>query len=190
MAEPTTLYLLRHAEIDRPPVALFDDAVLTERGREQIHRLALGWPHPKPDFIYCSPLPRSVETAGVLAAVFRRPVHVMPELEEWAATERDVPQEKYVELERRSWADPEYENDEGESLKHASNRITRALGKIARRHPGGSVIVSGHSILFALFLARQRKEPATEEGKNRIAFGAYAVVEYRRRFRIVRDFEG
>lgn len=188
MAETATLYLLRHGEIDRPPVASFDDAVLTERGRAQIHALALRWRLPLPDVVYCSPLPRSVETASVVAVVFRRPMQTVHGLAEWAATEQDVPQEVYRDLERRCWADFDFQNDDGESLHHATDRIVEHLTAIAKRHPRRSVMVSGHAILFALFVALVRGERATEASKDRIGFGHWAVLEYAGTFRFVRDF--
>jgi broad specificity phosphatase PhoE len=188
VVSPTTLYLLRHGEIDRPPVYRFDDAVLTERGIDQIHGLALRWTHAVPDMIYCSPLPRSVETASICAAVFRRPIRTVRDLEEWAATEMDVPEAAYKELERRCWEDPNYENDSGESLHHATDRIVRVLTEIAGRHEGRPVMVSGHAILFALLLAYVRGDRATEASKDRIAFGSHAIAEHREGFRVLRDF--
>lgn len=188
MAERTVLYLLRHGEIDRPPVAMFDDAVLTERGLEQVHALGVRWPHPVPDVVYCSPLPRSVETASVLAAVWRRPIRTVEDLEEWAATEADVSEEAYLAIERRCWEDFNYQNDAGESLHHATDRIVRALAELAVRHEGRTILVSGHAILFALFRAYVRGDRATEAGKDRIRFGEYAVAEYGGAFRLVRDF--
>lgn len=188
MGEPTTLFLLRHGEIDRPPVAQFDDAVLTDRGRRQIHELAQYWRHAVPDYIYCSRLPRSVETASIVASVLRRPVRMMRDLEEWAATERDVPQRTYKALERRCWDDFDFENEDGESLNHATERIVQALTAIAKRDAGRPVLVSGHSILFALFVAHVRGERATEAAKDRIGFGSHAIVEHGGAFRIVKDF--
>lgn len=190
MDSPTTLFLLRHGEIDRPPVAQFDDAVLTERGRNQIHELAEAWLHAVPDYIYCSHLPRSVETASIFASVVRRPVRMMHDLEEWAATEQDVSQKAYKALERRCWEDFDFENEEGESLNHATERIVGALTGVARRHRGRPILVSGHSILFALFVAHVRGERATEAAKDRIAFGSLAITEHGGAFRIVKDFSG
>src|SRR2546425_5557968 len=141
--DPTTLFLLRHGEIDRPPVAQFDDAVLTERGREQIHGMALRWKHRTPDVIYCSPLARAVESASICAAVFRRPIRTDHAIEEWAATEQDVPQATYKDLERKCWADFDFRNDTGESLNHATVRVASALTDIARHHPGRPVMVAG-----------------------------------------------
>ncbi|HEV8593942.1 MAG TPA: histidine phosphatase family protein [Thermoplasmata archaeon] len=188
MADPTLLFLIRHGEIDRPPVAQFDDAVLTDRGRQQIHSLALQWKHAKPDLIYCSPLPRSVETASVFAAVQRRPIHLAHDLKEWSATDQDVPQETYIEWERRCWADFNHQNDDGESLHHATDRILGFLTTLGGRHRGRPVMISGHAILFALFRAAAFGERATEDSKNRIQFGAYAILEYDGDFRIAREF--
>ena len=182
---PTTLFLLRHGEIDRPPVAQFDDAVLTERGREQVHGMALRWKHRTPDVIYCSPLPRSVETASICAAVFRRPIRTVHELEEWAATEQDVPQDVYKDLERKSWADFDFQNDSGESLNHATVRIASALTEITERHAGRPVMVAGHAILFALFIAQVRGERASEAAKDEIPFGSHCVVEHLGQFRVM-----
>jgi len=141
-----------------------------------------------PDIVYCSRLSRSVETASILAAVWRRPIRTVRELKEWAATDGNVPQETYLEWERRCWADFDHHNDEGESLHHATDRILGVLGRIVGDHHGRSAAVAGHAILFALFQASVRRERATEEMKNRIGFGHYAVVESHSGFRITRDF--
>lgn len=188
VADTTTLYLVRHGEIDRPRTEDFVNAVLTERGIEQVHEVGLKWTHPIPDIIYCSPLARSVETASVFAKVFRRPIKTVHGLEEWSATDKDVPQNVYRETERKCWADFDYENDHGESLNHATQRIIHHLAEIARRHPRRPVMVSGHGILFALFVAHVKGVRATEESKDHIAFAHWAVVEHRRGWRIVRDF--
>ena len=188
MADPTTLYLMRHGETDRPSTEDFDLAVLTDEGVRQVHDAATRWAFPIPDLIYCSSLARSVETASVLAKVFRRPIKTVHGLEEWAATEKDVSQEVYRETERKCWADFDYVNDDGESLNHATQRILHHLTEIARRHAGRPVMVSGHAILFALFFGHLRGERATEESKDRIKFASWSVVERRSVWRIVRDF--
>lgn len=188
MADATTLYLVRHGEIDRPPAEDFVHAVLTDRGLGQVHDVGTRWTLLIPDIIYCSPLARSVETASVLAAAFRRPIRTVQGLEEWSATDKDVPQETYREIERRCWADFDYGNDVGESLNHATQRIIHHLTEIARRHPGRPVMVSGHAILFALFVAHLRGERATEASKNRIGFANWSTVERRSGWLIVRDF--
>ena len=185
MAEPTTLFLLRHGEIDRPPVAQFDDAVLTDRGRDQIHAMALRWRHRAPDIVYCSPLARAVETASICAAVFRRPIRTEHALEEWAATERDVPQETYKDLERQCWADFNFQNDMGESLNHATVRVASALTEIAEQHEGRPIMIAGHAILFSLFVAQVQGERASEQSKDAIPFGSHCVVEFQGQFRMM-----
>jgi len=188
VADPTTLYLARHGETDRPPAEDFEEAVLTEAGVKQVHDLGTRWTLPLPDLIYCSPLPRSVETASVFAKVFRRPIKTVHGLEEWAATEKEVSQEAYRETERKCWADFDYVNDDGESLNHATQRIIHYLTDIASRHPGRPLMVSGHAILFALFFGHLSGERATEASKDRIKFAYWAVVEHRSGWSIVRDF--
>lgn len=188
MADATTLYLVRHGEIDRPRTEDFVHAVLTERGIEQVHHVGLKWKLSIPDVIYCSPLARSVETASVFAKVFRRPIKTVYGLEEWSATEKDVPQEVYRETERKCWADFNYENDDGESLNSATQRIIHHLTELARLHPRRPVMVSGHGILFALFLGHVKGVRASEESKDRIGFAHWAVFEYRRGWRMLRDF--
>lgn len=188
MAEASTLYLVRHGEIDRPRTEDFVNAVLTDRGIAQVHDVGTKWTLPIPDMIYCSPLARSVETASVMAAAFRRPIKTVQGLEEWSATDKNVSQERYREIERRCWADFDYGNDEGESLNHATQRVIHNLTEIARRHRGRPVMVSGHGILFALFIAHLRGERATEESKDRIGFAFWAVIEHRSGWLIARDF--
>jgi len=129
--------------------------------------------------VSCPAIRCSVETASVFAKVFRRPIKTVHGTEEWAATEKDVSQAVYRETERKCWEDFDYENDDGESLNRATQRIIHHLTEIARRHPGRPVMVSGHAILFALFFGHLRGERATEESKDRIKFASWSVVERR-----------
>jgi|SRR5262245_3601791 len=111
------------------------------------------------DFIYSSPLRRSLRTAEIIAG----PHELTPVTVE-ALTECDV-----GDWEGRSWeeireADPEnyalYHADPsvhgyvgGENFRQVHDRAARAIDEIAARHEGATVVVVSHHIVNRIYLA-------------------------------------
>src|SRR3990170_73832 len=186
---PTTLILLRHGEIVRPVgTSNFDRAPLSERGQKQIEALALAWPADPPEKIFASPLRRSYESALVLSRIFRCPILKRACLKEWSTDESGLPQDEYMALERRAWADPAYVPPSKESLAAAADRGRVCLERIGDEHEIRTVAVSGHGTLFSVVLARLKGERPTEAYKNSVGFAHAAIVGAGSGLRIVRDF--
>ena len=185
----TTLVLVRHGEIVRPPyTSNFDRAPLSRRGEEQVRSLAGAWPVGRPAAIFASPLRRSIESAIILADAFGLSMSKRPCLKEWSADESGIPQPEYAALEKKAWADQDFIPPSKESLAQAAVRGTRCLENIAKSNDGQTVVVAGHGMLFSLVTASLKGERPSEAYKNSIGFGAAALVEAGSGLRLISDF--
>ncbi|TLZ85467.1 MAG: histidine phosphatase family protein [Methanobacteriota archaeon] len=185
----TTLVLVRHGEIVRPPyTSNFDRAPLSRRGEEQVRSLAGAWPVGRPAAIFASPLRRSIESAIILADAFGLSMSKRPCLKEWSADESGIPQPEYAALEKKAWADQDFIPPSKESLAQAAVRGTRCLESIAKSNDGQTVVVACHGMLFSLVTASLKGERPSEAYKNSIGFGAAALVEAGSGLRLISDF--
>lgn len=131
-----------------------------------------------------------METAGVLGDFFHVQTVVEPCLREWSADASGIPQDQYVALEARAWADLEFVPPAGESLRMASRRCRACVEGIAARHPDETVAVSGHGTLFSLLTADLKGVRPTSGYKASIGFGHAAILRGGSRLDLVRDFAG
>lgn len=133
----TTLLLVRHGETDWNAEGRLQghtDRPLSEYGRRQARRLAEELVDETLDAIYASDLARARETAEIVAKRLTLPVMLDRDLREkdWGTWEGLTPAERdRVEL-------------VGESTEAHQERILRALGRIAQRHPGARILVVTH----------------------------------------------
>ena len=143
------IWCLRHAESEAnagTPGA-GDDSRLTERGRRQARAAAQALAAEPVARIYASPALRARQTAALLATTPGPPVTVLPELVEVACTADDL----------RAWV---VEQDlgrraaDGESGHQVVARVGAALRRIARAHPGETVVVVGHVASLTVALGR------------------------------------
>ncbi len=181
--------LIRHGAIVRPSnTSNFDLAPLSSEGWQQMNRLGAEWPFAKPSAIYSSTILRAVQSATVLQTAFHVPLERKECLREWTANPADLPQEAYMNLERRAWHDLGWVPPGGESLGMAGDRVTRCLEGIATSHHAETVAVVGHGTLFSQFIARLSGSAPTEAYKNSIRNAGFAVVAHGDHWRLVSDF--
>ena len=133
----TTLLLVRHGETDWNAVGRLQghtDRPLSDYGRRQARQLADELAEEEVEAIYASDLARARETAEIAGKRLGLPVVLDPDLREkdWGTWEGLTP----VERDRVEFV--------GESTEAHQERILRALRRIAKRHPGGRVLVVTH----------------------------------------------
>lgn len=159
MTKPTTFYFVRHGESEANAARRFagrSDSPLTERGRQQAGVVAAALADKKFDRIVATPLHRSLDTAKVIAERHALPVEIEPDLMEIDVGDKTGA--VYDEIKGL----PEWRDDafvawpNGETLEQVLERSLGALRRLAKRTPGGTVLVVGHGgvtrILVSHFL--------------------------------------
>jgi broad specificity phosphatase PhoE len=161
MSTPTILTLIRHGETGANLEGVWQgsvDAPLNERGLAQAARVAayLGERCADASTLYSSPLQRAYRTAELIGEA----VGLVPQIDE-ALTEYHLgcwEGKTYHDLrhEHQFWdhikRDPDFAPHGGESPRQVTDRVSRALLRIARSHAGERVIVVAHGGAFSLSL--------------------------------------
>jgi broad specificity phosphatase PhoE len=156
---PTTFFFVRHGESEANLARVFSgrrDSPLTERGRAQAATVAGaldGVPFAR---IVATPLSRSLDTALVIGRRRSMPVDVVADL-----VEIDVGVKTGAAFDEIAGL-PDWRDDGfiawpgGETLEQVLERGLRAMRRIHRETPGGTVLVIGHGgvtrILVSHFL--------------------------------------
>jgi broad specificity phosphatase PhoE len=152
-AATATILLSRHAETDWNREGRWQghaDLPLNERGREQARTLAMNLDAVPLSAVYASDLRRAYQTARVVAE--RRGLAVTPvrELREvdvgsWTGLRHDEVKERFGEAYMRMRTRTGRGWDGGETYAQMGRRVLQAVRRIAREHPGGTVLVVTHS---------------------------------------------
>lgn len=166
--ENTTIYLVRHCEamgnIDR----LFHgntDSDISEKGREQLSRLAERFREIPLDAIYSSPLKRTRLTAEAAGKYHGLPIVIEDGLIEINAGElegmawADFPV-KYPEI-AKSWnSEPwKFAPNGGETMAQVYERIWEAVNRIVNANQGKTVAVASHGCAIRNLLCRASGKP-------------------------------
>ena len=138
----TTFLLARHGETDWNRDGVFQghaDPPLNEAGREQAHELARRLERVEFDVVYSSDLRRAFQTAEIVAAARGLGVVADPGLREvdvgsWSGLTRAEIAERFPGVPRH----------DGESEAAHRERVVAAVTRIARAHPGETVLVISH----------------------------------------------
>lgn len=138
----TKLLLARHGETDWNRDGRWQgwaDPPLNETGRAQARTLAAQLAPTPLDAIYSSDLRRARETAEILAERHALEVVLDAGLREvdvgsWSGLTRTEIEERF----------PGGERPDGETREQHAARILAAVERIARQHPGGSILLVSH----------------------------------------------
>jgi 2,3-bisphosphoglycerate-dependent phosphoglycerate mutase len=151
MTEPTTIYLVRHAE-SRPSAEIPEpEWPLSERGQEQARALVLAMQALEINALYSSPYPRALHTLTPLAEALGKPVTIVPALHERVASRRNLGDEFHATM-ARYWADPDFALPDGESNRACARRMVQAIDALAARHPGEIIALASHGNALALYV--------------------------------------
>lgn len=156
----TTFYLARHAAHDwlgRGFAGRLPDVSLNDTGRAQAQELVQRLRGAPLDAIYCSPQPRTHQTAQPLArdrglAVATEAAFDEVDLGDWAGRTfddvRDQPAWKHW-LDRRGTAQP----PGGEPFAKVPERAMAGLRALVAKHPGQHVLVVSHGDVLKAMIA-------------------------------------
>ncbi len=149
--EPTLVILARHGESDWNAAGRWQghtDRPLTDQGRLQAAELARRLAGVQVDAVYASDLARARDTAAAVAEPRGLSVETLPELREvdvgsWSGLTRAEAEERFPDGFRR-WRDWGIGWDDGETYEAMGARVVTAIRALARRHPGGRILVVSH----------------------------------------------
>lgn len=144
-APPTTVWLVRHAEVNNPNQVLYGQLPrfhLSERGREQAESVAAFFADRPVAAIYTSPLLRARQTGRVIAqhhpeATMHRSLLLHEVGSAWQGTEFASLKPGFSTYEDRREPDDE-------SIEDIQRRMTAFVERVRRRHPGQAVVAVSH----------------------------------------------
>jgi broad specificity phosphatase PhoE len=147
----TTILLARHGESDWNRAKRWQgwaDRPLTDLGREQARELATRLAETKLDAVYSSDLERARETAEIVAGSKGLPVRTTADLREvdvgsWSGLTRADAEGRFPQLYAR-WLEGGEGWDDGETYDEMSERVVRAIRRIAAEHEEQRVLVVTH----------------------------------------------
>ncbi|SFQ43359.1 MULTISPECIES: histidine phosphatase family protein [Actinomadura] len=186
----TRLVLVRHGETEwhaENRYAGTSDVALTPRGMEQAGQLAAWAADARPDAVWCSDLTRARRTAALSAEAIGGRLHVDERLRELdfgqgEGLTRAEMERKFPAALRAFLADPVAGHlPGGEDPAAAARRFTGCLDDIARRTPGGRVLVVAHSTAIRLALCRLLGVPLKDYRRRFPSLGNCALTEIRLR---------
>ncbi|MEL6343994.1 MAG: histidine phosphatase family protein [Myxococcota bacterium] len=156
---PKTVTLIRHAKsavLDGVPEP---DWPLTEQGHQQARDLVGLFADSSIAGVHASPFLRAVDTVRPLARALRITVRVHPDLRERHVQDTLIdPFEAFMDVMRRSFADPDFALPGGESNRQIADRGWAALEKILDTYDENEhIVVASHGNLISAML--QRLEP-------------------------------
>ena len=161
-ATATRVFMIRHGATVLSAEDRFagaTDVALSDEGREQTRRLAERLSSEKIVAVYASPLGRTVETAGILAAPHKLEVQTRDGLREishgrWEQLTRREVEERFPE-EAAEWEKDPYTFAPvgGESGLAVTARALPVLIELVRQHRGENIMVISHKATIRLLLS-------------------------------------
>ena len=162
MPSSTRIYLVRHGATTLSAEDRFagaTDVPLSDEGRGQVRKLAERLACDKLSAVYASPLGRTLETGGILAAPHGLAVIPRPGLREishghWEGLTRQEVDERFPG-EADEWEKDPYTfaPSGGESGLAVAARALPALIEIVRAHPGERVLIASHKATIRILLS-------------------------------------
>jgi len=162
-APPTRIYIVRHGQTEWNVERRFQghqDSPLTVLGVQQAEWLAEALREERIDAFYASTSTRAFRTAEIIRGERELPVHACEGLKEinLGVWEGGIQQElEAAEPERYGafWNDPEtFRVEGGETFTEVAARASAVLDEILQRHVGETVLISTHTVVLKLLMAR------------------------------------
>ncbi|MFI6516037.1 bifunctional RNase H/acid phosphatase [Spirillospora sp. NPDC050679] len=185
-AKPLTTILLRHGETPLSVDKRFagtGDHPLTDNGLAQARAAALALKGRGVEAVITSPLARCRATAAEVAAVTGLEAEVEEGLREtdfgeWEGLTFKEAGERWP-AEMKAWlADPSAAPPGGESFASVSRRVRRAMERIRKRHPEGTVLLVSHVTPIKLLVKDALGAPMASLYRMQLDVAALSTVSW------------
>lgn len=182
----TTLFLLRHGEVEAPWQGVFTgatDVELSPRGHEQARALGAYLRRVPLDAIYVSPMKRARQTLGPIVDGRDCPVITLPDLREvavgdWTGLNGQQVLERY-RVSSSAWLEQLERGaiPNGETGDMVRSRVRPCLFHIARTHHGRSVALVCHGGIIRVILSLLLDLPLAKMGGFEIDYASVTWIE-------------
>lgn len=143
----TKVYFVRHAQSDWRSGSDRERGLTAEALEDR--KVVLDFLRDKPvDAFWCSPYRRSLDTIREAAEFFALPIHTDERLREREA----APGGNNRELFRRRWADFDWHEPGGESLRSVQERNVAALTEILEQNRDKTIVIGTHGTALSTIL--------------------------------------
>jgi len=196
----TTIYLIRHAQATgnlENRVNGVTDCDLTDKGYEQIKKLAAFAKTMDVDVVYASPLKRAYKTAAALNWYIDKPFNVVDDLIEVNAGKWEGMKWDDISFGTQLYHlwlnDPDFVKDGGEPFPDVYSRISLTINAIAEANDGKTIAIVSHGAAIRNFMCYAKHQPA-EKYPEQISFEntAFAKLIYdndKKRYAVIYENE-
>ncbi|MGB9735275.1 MAG: alpha-ribazole phosphatase [bacterium] len=196
----TKLYLIRHGETEDAQAKKYKGSInvpLSDNGIKQIEMLAdFLKKHTLLNAVYSSPLSRAQNSAEIIAQKYNLQTTIVEQLREihfgaWEGMNFEEVQEKFPE-EFEIWAnDPVKQGPvNGETIIQLRNRVMEAVNQILSINKNQNVAIVAHGAVNRVIIADILGLPLNNIFRIEQDFGALNIIEFHRRFPILRLLNG
>ncbi len=143
----TTIYLVRHGEYANPKYLFpgrLPEFPLTERGREQVEKLAIFFQKRPIVAIYSSPLLRTRQTAEIIASHLDLSIKFDDRLLEVRTNLEGISMQKFDETNGELSYLPQYYAKGAESMDELASRMVGFIEEKRKEHQGKNALVITH----------------------------------------------
>lgn len=148
----TFIYMVRHG--DSPKEGNDRTRCLTEKGKLDAQRIADVLKDEGINTVISSPYTRSILTIEQLATQIEQEVLVFEDLKEriFSDEEKRIPDKELIPLLEKSYLDPNFALDGGESNTDCQKRAITVLKEILNTYKGQKVVIGTHGAVMTLMM--------------------------------------
>lgn len=159
---------------------------LNDAGEEEIEKIC-EWLKARGiqnDKVYASPSLRSIQSAEMIAKVFKKDFEVLDGLTSrkcgvWSGLTYEDIEEKYPQSLEQMHADPcSYCPEGGEAIVDFDKRISKIIKKIVDENVGNRIIIVTHPDIIQVAISSAIKLPAQHQTKVHIKTGSATQISY------------
>lgn len=162
----TTIYLIRHGEVQNPKGTLYGRLPgfgLSERGKQQVTQTGEFLKNKHIDFIYSSPMLRAKQTTAIIQSITGLTSHVLSKsILEVRTSFQGQPFASLSHDQAELYTSPKRAATD-ETIEQIAKRMYLFIQKLVRKHAGKHIVVVGHGDPIMILKARLQNLPLTFE---------------------------
>lgn len=179
----TTVYFARHGEVHNPKKILYGRLTrfkLSENGRKEAQNTALELKDKGISVIYCSPMLRARQTAGIIGKVLGVKPRIIKHLTELRLLFQGMPSSEYKAKIQPFLFEEKYVREGQEGIEEVYHRISKTVEKILKKHQGEKILIVSHGDPILIYVAKTSGAEFTWEYKknNYLKTGRYSTLTH------------